>query len=159
MDVGPPRAEDFGSGALRSRGLEEARIASPYVQSAQLLLLLLAKGSLLRRVTAEWGQTVPGWSGSWHNLGQRLPESLRNGTRPESRLEQDRGSNQRVTLDSTDTAPETFSRRRGLVGERAVQAAQAGGPRSGCAPGRPPPRPHAAARHAGNGDSSRLHPK
>lgn len=51
-----------------------------WLQIAHLLLLLMAKGSQLRRLAAAWGQTVLGWFGSWRNLGQRLLESLRNGS-------------------------------------------------------------------------------
>ena len=68
---------------------------------AHLLLLLLAKGSLLRRLTAEWGQTVVGWFGSWRNLGQRLLESLRTGAWPAESFRQRPGRAERVTLDST----------------------------------------------------------
>jgi hypothetical protein len=72
-----------------------------WLQIAHLLLLLMAKGSLLRRLTAEWGQTVLGWFGSWHNLGQGLLESLRNWSWPAEALGGPEGEAQRVTLDST----------------------------------------------------------
>lgn len=72
-----------------------------WLQIAHLLLLLMAKGSLLRRLTAEWGQTVLGWFGRWRNLGQRLLESLRNWSWPEESFDRGPGQGERVTLDST----------------------------------------------------------
>ena len=72
-----------------------------WLQIAHLVLLLLAKGSLLRRLTAEWGQTVLGWFGSWRNLGQRLLESLRNCCWPAADFRRPAGHAERMTLDST----------------------------------------------------------
>jgi hypothetical protein len=72
-----------------------------WLQIAHLVLLLLAKGSLLRRLTAEWGQTVLGWFGSWRNLGQRLLESLRNCSWPAEAFRRLAGTTERMTLDST----------------------------------------------------------
>jgi hypothetical protein len=54
------------------------------LQIAHLLLLLLEKGSLLRRLVADWEQTVLGWFGSWKNLAKRLLESLRTTAWPEA---------------------------------------------------------------------------
>jgi hypothetical protein len=72
-----------------------------WLQIAHLLLLLLSKGSLLRRLTQEWGQTVLGWFGSWQNLGKRLLESLRNWSWPAESFSRRGGKAERVTLDST----------------------------------------------------------
>jgi hypothetical protein len=72
-----------------------------WLQIAHLLLLLLAQGSLLRRLTAAWGETVLGWFGSWGNLGHRLLESLRNGSWPAASFGRPDGKAERVTLDST----------------------------------------------------------
>ena len=72
-----------------------------WLQIAHLLLLLLSKGSLLRRLTAVWGQTVLGWFGSWQNLGKRLLESLRNWSWPEENFDRHAEKTQRVTLDSS----------------------------------------------------------
>jgi hypothetical protein len=72
-----------------------------WLQIAHLLVLLLSKGSLLRRQTAEWGQTVLGWFGSWQNLGKRLLESLRNWSWPAESFDHRDGKAERVTLDST----------------------------------------------------------
>lgn len=72
-----------------------------WLQIAHLLLLLLAKGSLLRRLTEEWGQSVVGWFGSWRNLGQRLLESLRTGAWPAESFGRGAGRTERVGLDST----------------------------------------------------------
>jgi hypothetical protein len=62
---------------------------------------LVEKGSLLRRVTAAWGQTVLGWFGSWQNLGQRLLESLRNWAWPEESFARPVGRATRIGLDSS----------------------------------------------------------
>ncbi|MBV9124462.1 MAG: hypothetical protein JO112_13965 [Planctomycetes bacterium] len=59
---------------------EKLKVYYLWLQIAHLLFLLLAKGSLLRRLVAQWGQTVLEWFGSWRNLGQRLLESLRQGS-------------------------------------------------------------------------------
>ena len=72
-----------------------------WLQIAHLLLLLVEKGSLLRRVTAEWGQTVLGWFGSWQNVGQRLLESLRNWAWPEESFTAAVGQATRIVLDSS----------------------------------------------------------
>jgi hypothetical protein len=72
-----------------------------WLQIAHVLLLLVEKGSLLRRVTAEWGQTVLGWFGSWQNLGQRLLESLRNWAWPAESFVRPVGKAARVGLDSS----------------------------------------------------------
>ena len=42
---------------------EKLKVYYLWLQIAHLLLLLVEKGSLLRRLTAEWGQTVLGWFG------------------------------------------------------------------------------------------------
>jgi hypothetical protein len=70
-----------------------------WLQIAHLLLLLVEKGSLLRRATAEWRQTVRGWFGSRQNIAQRLLESLRNWAWPEASFE--RLVRMRVVLDSS----------------------------------------------------------
>ena len=72
-----------------------------WLQIAHVLLLLVEKGSLLRRLTAEWGQTVRGWFGSWQNLGQRLLESLRNWAWPAESFVRPVGKAARVGLDSS----------------------------------------------------------
>lgn len=72
-----------------------------WLQIAHLLLLLMAKGNLLRRQTEEWGQTVLGWFGSWRNLGQRLLESLRNVSWSADSFGRRAGQGERITLDST----------------------------------------------------------
>ena len=72
-----------------------------WLQIAHLVLLLVEKGSLLRRLTAAWGQTVLGWFGSWQNLGKRLLESLRNGAWPEESFARPVGKAARVGLDSS----------------------------------------------------------
>lgn len=72
-----------------------------WLQIAHLLLLLLAKGSLLRRLTEDWGQTVLGWFGSWANLGKRLLESLRNWSWPGESFDRLNGKRERISLDST----------------------------------------------------------
>jgi len=48
-----------------------------FLQIAHLLLQLLEKGSLLRRLVADWHTTVRGWFGSLKNIAKRLLESLR----------------------------------------------------------------------------------
>jgi hypothetical protein len=72
-----------------------------WLQIAHLVMLLVEKGSLLRRLTAAWGQTVLGWFGSRRNLGQRLLESLRNWPWPEESFGRRAGKGERVTLDSS----------------------------------------------------------
>jgi hypothetical protein len=72
-----------------------------WLQIAHLLLLLMAKGSLLRQLTEDWGQSVLGWFGSWENLGKRLLESLRNGLWPEENFDRHTGKRERISLDST----------------------------------------------------------
>lgn len=72
-----------------------------WLQIAHLLLLLMAKGSLLRHLTEEWGQSVLGWFGSWANLGKRLLESLRNWSWPAESFGRPDGPAERVTLDSS----------------------------------------------------------
>lgn len=62
---------------------EKLKVYYLWLQIAHLLLLLLLKGGLLRRLTAEWRQTVLGWFGSWGNVAERLLESLRNWAWPE----------------------------------------------------------------------------
>ncbi len=72
-----------------------------WLQIAHLLLLLMAKGSLLRHLTEEWGKSVLGWFGSWENLGKRLLESLRNWWWPEESFAQRPEKEERISLDST----------------------------------------------------------
>ena len=72
-----------------------------WLQLAHLLLLLVEKGSLLRRVVEDWGQTVLGWFGSWQNLGRRLLESLRNWSWPQESFAAPGGKAARVVLDSS----------------------------------------------------------
>jgi hypothetical protein len=72
-----------------------------WLQIAHLLLLLVEKGSLLRRVAEEWGQTVLGWFGSWQNLGRRLLESLRNWSWPRESFGWPGGKAARIDLDSS----------------------------------------------------------
>jgi hypothetical protein len=80
---------------------DKLKVYYVWLQIAHLLLLLMAKGSLLRQRTAEWGQSVLGWFGSWENLGQRLLESLRNWWWPEESFAQRPGKAERISLDST----------------------------------------------------------
>ena len=80
---------------------EKLRVYYLWLQVAHLLLLLVEKGSLLRRVTAEWGQTVLGWFGSWQNVGKRLLESLRNWAWPEESFTPPAGKPTRIGLDSS----------------------------------------------------------
>jgi len=80
---------------------EKLKVYYLWLQIAHLLLLLIAKGSLLRQRVAEWGQTVLGWFGSWQNLGQRLLESLRNWAWPQESFAQPIGKTTRVGLDSS----------------------------------------------------------
>lgn len=79
---------------------EKLKVYYLWLQIAHLLLLLLFKGSLLRRLTAEWEQTVLGWFGSWQNVAERLLESLRNGVWPEESFTRPAGT-ARVGLDSS----------------------------------------------------------
>ena len=79
---------------------EKLKVYYLWLQLAHLLLLLMFKGSLLRRLTAEWGQTVLGWFGSWQNVGARLLESLRNWSWPEESFSWPAGTT-RVGLDSS----------------------------------------------------------
>ncbi len=72
-----------------------------WLQIAHLLWLLMAKGSLLRQLTAAWGQSVLGWFGSWQNLGHRLLESLRNWSWPQESFTRPVGEAARVVLDSS----------------------------------------------------------
>jgi hypothetical protein len=72
-----------------------------WLQIAHLLLLLMAKGSLLRQLTQEWGKSVLGWFGSWGNLGKRLLESLRNWSWPAESFDRVNGQSARISLDST----------------------------------------------------------
>jgi hypothetical protein len=72
-----------------------------WLQIAHLLLLLMAKGSLLRQLTEEWGKSVLGWFGSWGNLGKRLLESLRNWFWPAESFDRCNGKSERISLDST----------------------------------------------------------
>jgi len=72
-----------------------------WLQIAHLVLMLMAKGSLLRRLTAEGGQSVLGWFGSWQNLGKRLLESLRNWSWPQESFTRPVGKAARVGLDSS----------------------------------------------------------
>ena len=72
-----------------------------WLQIAHLLLLLMAKGSLLRRLTQEWDKSVLGWFGSWGNLGKRLLESLRNWFWPAESFDRCNGKSERISLDST----------------------------------------------------------
>lgn len=72
-----------------------------WLQIAHLLLLLVEKGSLLRRLTADWGKTVLGWFGSWQNVGHRLLESLRNWAWPEESFRPAVGPGTRIVLDSS----------------------------------------------------------
>jgi hypothetical protein len=69
------------------------------LQLAHLLLLLLEKGSLLRRLVADWGATVLGWFGSLQNIAKRLLESLRTWCWPEAAYAG--GGGHRVVLDSS----------------------------------------------------------
>jgi hypothetical protein len=71
------------------------------LQIAHVLLLLLEKGSLLRRVVAEWDTTVLGWFGSLQNIAQRLLESLRYWAWPEASFGRPAGTRPRVGLDSS----------------------------------------------------------
>lgn len=80
---------------------DKLRVYYLWLQVAHLLLLLVEKGSLLRRLTAEWGQTVLGWFGSWENVGQRLLESLRNWAWPEESFTPPVGQAMRIGLDSS----------------------------------------------------------
>lgn len=80
---------------------DKLKVYYVWLQIAHLVLLLLAKGSLLRRLTAEWGQTVLGWFGSWQNLGKRLLESLRNWSWPQESFARPGGKAARVVLDSS----------------------------------------------------------
>src|SRR5262249_22369914 len=73
-----------------------------WLQIAHLLLLLMAKGSLLRQLTKEWGKSVLGWFGSWGNLGKRLLESLRNWSWPAASFDRGNGKIERLSLDSTE---------------------------------------------------------
>ena len=72
-----------------------------WLQIAHLVLLLMSKGSLLRRVAADWGQSVLGWFGSWQNLSRRLLESLRNGSWPQESFTRPVDIATRVVLDSS----------------------------------------------------------
>jgi hypothetical protein len=72
-----------------------------WLQIAHLLLLLMAKGSLLRHLTEEWGKSVLGWFGSWSNLGKRLLESLRNWSWPAESFDGGNGKSARISLDSS----------------------------------------------------------
>jgi hypothetical protein len=72
-----------------------------WLQIAHLLLLLMAKGSLLRHLTEEWGKSVLGWFGSWGNLGKRLLESLRTWSWPSENFDRGNGKGERISLDST----------------------------------------------------------
>jgi hypothetical protein len=72
-----------------------------WLQIAHLLLLLMAKGSLLRHLTEEWGKSVLGWFGSWENLGKRLLESLRNWSWPAESFDRGNSKGERISLDST----------------------------------------------------------
>lgn len=72
-----------------------------WLQIAHLLLLLMAKGSLLRHLTEEWGKSVRGWFGSWENVGKRLLESLRTWCWPAESFVGGNGKGERISLDST----------------------------------------------------------
>jgi hypothetical protein len=71
-----------------------------WLQIAHLLFLLVEKGSLLRRLTAEWGKKVLGWFGSRQNIGKRLLESLRTWAWPEESFAPANGTI-RIGLDSS----------------------------------------------------------
>jgi hypothetical protein len=71
-----------------------------FLQIAHLLLLLVEKGSLLRRLVADWDQTVLGWFGSLQNIAKRLLESLRMTAWPADSFARPAGR-QRIVLDSS----------------------------------------------------------
>lgn len=71
------------------------------LQIAHLLLLLLEKGSLLRRVVAAWNTTVLGWFGSLQKIAQRLLESLRYWPWPDECFAGPPGARPGVGLDSS----------------------------------------------------------
>lgn len=60
-----------------STGEDKLKACYLLLQLAHLLLLLLEQGSLLRRLVAEWEETVLGWFGRLQNIAKRLLESLR----------------------------------------------------------------------------------
>lgn len=80
---------------------EKLKVYYLWLQIAHLLLLLVEKGSLLRQVTAAWGQTVLGWFGSWQNVGARLLESLRNWAWPPACFTRPASKRARIGFDSS----------------------------------------------------------
>ena len=71
------------------------------MQVAHILLQLLEKGSLLRRLAAEVGQTPLQLFGSLKNMGRRLLESVRNLAWPETAFSVAAARRIQVRLDSS----------------------------------------------------------
>lgn len=84
-----------------STGEDKLKACYLLLQLAHLLLLLLEQGSLLRRLVAEWEETVLGWFGRLQNIAKRLLESLRRWVGPEEAFAGGSGKAERVGLDSS----------------------------------------------------------
>jgi hypothetical protein len=79
---------------------DKLKVYYVFLQIAHLLLQLLEKGSLLRRLVADWHTTVRGWFGSLKNIAKRLLESLRYARWSEASFAP-APKGQRVVLDSS----------------------------------------------------------
>jgi hypothetical protein len=84
-----------------SHGEEQLKAFSYLLQIAHLMLQLLEKGSLLRRLAAEVGQTPLQLFGSLKNMGRRLLESVRNLAWPETAFSVAAARRIQVRLDSS----------------------------------------------------------
>jgi hypothetical protein len=71
------------------------------LQIAFLLIQLLERGSLLRRLAAEAGRTVPQWFGSLKNIAQRLLDSVRYRVWPDACFDAAAASRLHCGLDSS----------------------------------------------------------
>jgi hypothetical protein len=84
-----------------SHGEEQLKAFCYLLQIAHLMLQLLEKGSLLRRLAAEVGQTPLQWFGSLKNMGRRLLESVRHLAWPEEAFSVAAARRIQVRLDSS----------------------------------------------------------
>lgn len=84
-----------------SHGAEQYKAFYYLLQIAHLILQLLEKGSLLRQLAAEVGQTVLGLFGSLKNMAKRLLESVRHLGWPEQVFSAAHAKKMQIRVDSS----------------------------------------------------------